>query len=103
MKEQARRVARKAAVRYWDWRERPGRGWSWNGAHEVSAVSSLLFLHPIIISSPFSLLLLTSRVALADQLVGQDRDAQEVDGLGHDKQVVVVLHDQPEEAEELCV
>ena len=117
MKEQARRVARKAAVRYWDWRDRPvEEGWEeWGreeGGRECVFFFFSLSIHPSSrsrsLALPFFLSLSltlslshTSRVALADQFVGQDGDAQEVDGLRHDKQVVVVLDDQPEEAEEL--
>jgi len=114
MKEQARRVARKAAVRYWDWRERPGcveGGGRGRGRErdfdECCCVLSIPPVHPPppspSLSSLSPSLTLTARVALADQLVRQDGDAQEVDGLGHDEQVVVVLHDQPEQAEELWV
>jgi hypothetical protein len=108
MKEQARRVARKAAVRYWDWRERPGcveGGGRGRGREMSAAVLSIPPVHPPPPSPSLSSLspspTLTARVALADQLVRQDGDAQEVDGLRHDEQVVVVLHDQPEQAEEL--
>ena len=41
------------------------------------------------------LLKLTACVALADELVAQDGNAQEVHALCHDEQVVVVLDDQP--------
>ena len=42
-------------------------------------------------------------VALADELVGEDGDAGKVDGLGEHEEVVVVLDDEPEDAEELVV
>ena len=42
-------------------------------------------------------------VALADELVGEDGDAAEVHRLGEHEEVVVVLDDEPEEAEELMV
>ena len=40
-------------------------------------------------------------VALADELVGEDGDAAEVHRLGEHEEVVVVLDDEPEDAEEL--
>ena len=44
---------------------------------------------------------LTACIALADELVAQDCNAQEVHALCHDEQVVVVLNDQPHEDQAL--